>query len=134
MADAAPAVEDPREKALVELKKKLLAHREAEARVKTLREEVRTIKKDYDKTEDDLKALQSVGQIIGEVLRQLDEERCECGWRGGLVASGRRSGRGGPAWGSGVDGGGCVGGTARLPLLTLSAELHACPHSCLQSL
>ena len=31
----------------------------------------------YDKTEDDLKALQSVGQIIGEVLRQLDDERCE---------------------------------------------------------
>ena len=34
-------------------------------------------KKDYDKTEDDLKALQSVGQIIGEVLRQLDAERCK---------------------------------------------------------
>merc|ERR1712113_1113213 len=29
----------------------------------------------YDKTEDHLKALQSVGQIIGEVLRQLDDER-----------------------------------------------------------
>ena len=34
------------------------------------------MKKEFDKTEDDLKALQSVGQIIGEVLRQLDEERC----------------------------------------------------------
>jgi 26S proteasome regulatory subunit T4 len=32
---------------------------------------------DYDKSEDDLKALQSVGQIIGEVLRQLDDERCK---------------------------------------------------------
>jgi ATP-dependent 26S proteasome regulatory subunit len=31
--------------------------------------------KEYDRTEDDLKALQSVGQIIGEVLRQLDSER-----------------------------------------------------------
>lgn len=31
--------------------------------------------KDYDKTEDDMKALQSVGQIIGEVLKQLDEEK-----------------------------------------------------------
>lgn len=31
--------------------------------------------KALDKTEDDLKALQSVGQIIGEVLRQLDSER-----------------------------------------------------------
>lgn len=32
--------------------------------------------KQFDRTEEDLKALQSVGQIIGEVLRQLDEERC----------------------------------------------------------
>ena len=41
----------------------------------SVREETKTLKKDYDKTEDDLKALQSVGQIIGEVLRQLDDER-----------------------------------------------------------
>ncbi len=40
------------------------------------REAVKNLKKDYEKTEDDLKALQSVGQIIGEVLKQLDEERC----------------------------------------------------------
>ena len=38
--------------------------------------ELRNLEKQYDKTEDDLKALQSVGQIIGEVLKQLDEERC----------------------------------------------------------
>lgn len=31
--------------------------------------------KDFDKSEDDIKALQSVGQVIGEVLKQLDEER-----------------------------------------------------------
>ena len=42
-----------------------------------VRDEIKTLKKQYDKTEDDLKALQSVGQIIGEVLKQLDEERCE---------------------------------------------------------
>jgi ATP-dependent 26S proteasome regulatory subunit len=41
-----------------------------------VREGAKQLKKDYDKTEDDLKALQSVGQIIGEVLKQLDEERC----------------------------------------------------------
>ncbi len=41
----------------------------------------------YDKTEDDLKALQSVGQIIGEVLRQLDDERCEQLWIGTCVAA-----------------------------------------------
>lgn len=37
---------------------------------------IRTLGNDYEKTEDDMKALQSVGQIIGEVLKQLDDERC----------------------------------------------------------
>ena len=37
---------------------------------------IRSLSGDYDRTEDDIKALQSVGQIIGEVLKQLDEERC----------------------------------------------------------
>lgn len=31
---------------------------------------------DFNKSEDQLKSLQSVGQIIGEILKQLDEERC----------------------------------------------------------
>lgn len=42
-----------------------------------MREELRELSKDFDKSEDDLKALQSgVGQIVGEVLRQLTEEKC----------------------------------------------------------
>jgi len=52
-----------------------VAHREMEAKVRNLRMELRDKNKEYDKTEDDLKALQSVGQIIGELLRQLDDER-----------------------------------------------------------
>ena len=44
--------------------------------MRRLRDEVKETKKTFDKTEDDLKALQSMGQIIGEVLRQLDDERC----------------------------------------------------------
>jgi 26S proteasome regulatory subunit T4 len=68
---------DRREAALAEFRKKLLKHKEVDTKVRSLRETVKELKKDYDKTEDDLKALQSVGQIIGEVLRQLDEERCE---------------------------------------------------------
>jgi len=44
--------------------------------VYAVRETLRSTKKDYAKTEDDLKSLQSVGQIIGEVLRPLDNERC----------------------------------------------------------
>uniref|UniRef100_A0A061S9H5 26S proteasome regulatory subunit T4 n=1 Tax=Tetraselmis sp. GSL018 TaxID=582737 RepID=A0A061S9H5_9CHLO len=63
-----------RETAISEYRKKLLAHKEADSRVRGLREAVKELKKEYEKTEDDLKSLQSVGQIIGEVLRQLGEE------------------------------------------------------------
>mmetsp|Transcript_7733 Transcript_7733/g.15550 ORF Transcript_7733/g.15550 Transcript_7733/m.15550 type:complete len:422 (+) Transcript_7733:44-1309(+) len=66
---------DPKQIAIDEYKKKVLKHREYESKVKALREDIRRMDRDYEKTEDDLKALQSVGQIIGEVLRQLDEER-----------------------------------------------------------
>ena len=40
------------------------------------RDNLRGSKKEFNKTEDDLKSLQSVAQIIGEVLRPLDNERC----------------------------------------------------------
>lgn len=75
----ASSATDPRDAAISEYRSKLLQHRELDARVRTLREQVRKSRQEYDKTEDDLKALQSVGQIIGEVLRQLDPERCEQG-------------------------------------------------------
>jgi len=64
-----------RETALADYRRKLLEHREREARVRSLREGVSKSRDEFDKTEDDLKALQSVGQIVGEVLRQLDEDR-----------------------------------------------------------
>lgn len=60
-----------------EYKRKLLQHKELDSKVRSLREDVKKAKQEYDKTEDDLKALQSVGQIIGEVLKQLDDERCK---------------------------------------------------------
>ncbi|KAJ3321257.1 26S proteasome subunit rpt4 [Boothiomyces sp. JEL0866] len=68
-------MEDPRQKALANYRKKLMEHREIEARVKELRLGLRSLEKDYDKSENDIKALQSVGQMIGEVLKQLDDER-----------------------------------------------------------
>ena len=69
---------DPeRADALEQYKKKLLESREMEAKLKALRIDIKTLQKDFDTTEDNIKALQSVGQIIGEVLKQLDEERCE---------------------------------------------------------
>jgi len=74
-APAIPPEEDRRNKVLAEYRKMLLQHKETDAKVRSMRDEAKGLKKDYDKTEDDLKALQSVGQIIGEVLRQLDDER-----------------------------------------------------------
>ncbi len=73
---AAPPLADPvREKALADYKKKLLEHKEIDARLKTMRDELKSLTKQYDKSENDLKALQSVGQIVGEVLRQLTEDK-----------------------------------------------------------
>ncbi|TDH65655.1 hypothetical protein CCR75_005576 [Bremia lactucae] len=69
------ATEDERMQVLAAYKAKVMEHREMESRVKSMRENVKALVNDYNKTEDDLKALQSVGQIIGEVLRQLDEDR-----------------------------------------------------------
>lgn len=50
---------------------------EVERELTPVRLNIRALGNDYEKTEDDMKALQSVGQIIGEVLKQLDDERCE---------------------------------------------------------
>lgn len=44
--------------------------------LRLVRLKMKELNAEYDKTEEDLKSLQSVGQIIGEVLRQLDEDRC----------------------------------------------------------
>ncbi|KAG2698529.1 hypothetical protein I3843_07G154200 [Carya illinoinensis] len=56
-------------------RKKLLEHKELEGAVRIVREKLRTSKNEFNKTEDDLESLQRVGQIIGEVLRPLDNER-----------------------------------------------------------
>ena len=67
---------DPaREKALADYRKKLMEHKEVEAKLKDLRLNLKDLNNQYEKSENDLKALQSVGQIVGEVLRQLTEEK-----------------------------------------------------------
>merc|ERR1719244_1932614 len=60
---------------LTEDRKKLMEHKEVEAKLKDLRLNLKDLDKQYDKSENDLKALQSVGQIVGEVLKQLTEEK-----------------------------------------------------------
>lgn len=42
----------------------------------SVRFSIRDLDKDFHQSEEDIKALQSVGQIIGEVLKKLDDERC----------------------------------------------------------
>ncbi|KAB0344863.1 hypothetical protein FD754_021789 [Muntiacus muntjak] len=66
---------DPRDKALQDYRKKLLEHKEIDGRLKELREQLKELTKQYEKSENDLKALQSVGQIVDEVLKQLTEEK-----------------------------------------------------------
>lgn len=73
------SAEDPeRKRALDDFRSTLLTHREWESKLKNLRKEIKSLSTEFDTTEDNIKALQSVGQIIGEVLKQLDEERCRC--------------------------------------------------------
>ncbi|GME94913.1 unnamed protein product [[Candida] boidinii] len=68
-------VDEERERALTQLKNRLIEHSQWESRLKELRLGIRDLEKNFDKTEADIKALQSIGQVIGEVLKQLDEER-----------------------------------------------------------
>jgi 26S proteasome regulatory subunit T4 len=74
---SAQGVDEERQHALASFKSKLLESREWEAKIKALRLDLKTLQKEFDHTEDNIKALQSVGQIIGEVLKQLDDERCK---------------------------------------------------------
>lgn len=68
--------DEERQSAIKLFKAKLLDSREWEAKLKALRLDIKGLQKEFDHTEDNIKALQSVGQIIGEVLKQLDDERC----------------------------------------------------------
>ena len=43
--------------------------------VKRLRLDVKNLVTEYKRTEEDLKAIQSVGMLIGDVLKQMDDER-----------------------------------------------------------
>jgi 26S proteasome regulatory subunit T4 len=44
-------------------------------RVKKERQDVKDLDVTYQNSEDDLKAIQSVGMLIGDVLKQMDDER-----------------------------------------------------------
>ncbi|EGR32249.1 hypothetical protein IMG5_090980 [Ichthyophthirius multifiliis] len=50
-------------------------HDKYETEIKKKRQELKDLNKDLDRSEDHLKAIQSVGQSIGEVLKQINEEK-----------------------------------------------------------
>jgi len=68
-------IDPARRDALLAFRQKIKGHEQLANDLKTKRLEVRELEKKYEKTEEDLKAVQSVGQIVAEVLKQLDDER-----------------------------------------------------------
>lgn len=84
--------QDPQFEALEKHKSLIKEHREKEEKLRErnlytsnynfviiwllVRFGIRDLERKYQKSEDDIKALQSVGQIIGEVLKQIDEDKC----------------------------------------------------------
>lgn len=75
--EAAPMspAEDARMKALDEYKRIVKDYADKEKKVKELRMAIKEMEAQYEKSENDIKALQSVGQIIGEVMKQIDEDK-----------------------------------------------------------
>ncbi|KAJ8695178.1 26S proteasome subunit rpt4 [Pleurotus ostreatus] len=64
-----------RKDALKAYRAKMKDHETNSEGLKNLRFSLKDLERAYSKTEDDIKAVQSVGQIIGEVMKQLDDER-----------------------------------------------------------
>jgi 26S proteasome regulatory subunit T4 len=66
---------DDRTKAVITLQKKLAEHKDLEDRVRVLRGQIKSLQSEYHKTEEQVKSLQSVGQISGEVMRQISDDK-----------------------------------------------------------
>ena len=65
----------PRETIIQKYLKIRQTHDKFESEVKELRLKKHDKMKEYGKTEDQLKAIQSVGMLVGEVLNKQSEER-----------------------------------------------------------
>ncbi|KAI5189773.1 26S proteasome regulatory subunit T4 [Nematocida sp. AWRm77] len=64
-----------KKEALLQYHKAVSSHAESLALMKKMSDTLKEQEKEFEKTEDDIDALQSVGQMVGEVLKQLDEDR-----------------------------------------------------------
>ncbi|CAG7851677.1 26S protease regulatory subunit 10B AltName: Full=26S proteasome AAA-ATPase subunit RPT4; AltName: Full=Proteasome 26S subunit ATPase 6; AltName: Full=Proteasome subunit p42 [Serendipita indica DSM 11827] len=68
-------MEPGRRDALLAFRQKMREHEQLSNNLRNQRLALKGLEKDYTKTEEDLKAVQSVGQIVAEILKQLDDER-----------------------------------------------------------
>lgn len=64
-----------RERLLANYMSKYKQHEELEKKTRSLRLNLRELEQKYEKTEDHLKALQSIGWIVAEVLKEIDPEK-----------------------------------------------------------
>ncbi len=55
---------------------RLKENKEMNTRLKSVRVEFETMRVEADKLEDSLKAIQNSGQLIGEILKRIDNEKC----------------------------------------------------------
>jgi 26S proteasome regulatory subunit T4 len=55
---------------------RLKENKEMETRLKSTRQEFNTMRIEADKLEDNLKAIQNSGQLIGEILKNIDTDKC----------------------------------------------------------
>jgi len=66
---------EERERLVNDYRNKIREAREVEANVKKLRQDRQELVREYERTEEDIKAIQSVGLMIGDVLKNVDDER-----------------------------------------------------------
>ncbi|KAL6944911.1 26S proteasome subunit rpt4 [Hanseniaspora vineae] len=64
-----------KQNALNGFKKKMLEHRRYDDQLKQKRMTIRDLEVEYEKTEQDIRALQSIGQLIGEIMKELSQEK-----------------------------------------------------------
>ncbi|KAH9386337.1 26S proteasome regulatory subunit T4 [Nematocida major] len=68
-------MEPNKQEVLVKYQKVLKEHADSMEAMRSVNESLKNQALEHDKTERDIKTLQSVGQMVGDVLKQLDEER-----------------------------------------------------------
>ena len=65
------------ESLLIQYEQKLKDNREMETRLQATRIEHNALRDDADKSDDHLRIIQNTGQLIGEILKQIDNEKCK---------------------------------------------------------